>query len=574
MLPLSRIGAALPRRSDWRWALPHLGALAFCLLIAVIATYPIVAQLRTHIAGSAEPRDAVCFVWNNWWMHRAITELQKPYFTDLVLAPFRPDLRLHTLGLLYGLMAVPFLPLLGPVAVVNAQLLATPVLNGYAGFLLVRKLVGRNDVAILCGAVLAGAPAVGFHLAMGRPSCAALWPVLLTLLFLTKLIERPDAWNSLGLAASLLAVLLADQQMTVFCGLLVLLYLVFVAATRVRVLMAPRLLGAAALVLLSVAYPFFLLYVRPFFQTAGYTVPHPSEAFNYSIPPGMLLHPGHLWRTYGVLLPCALVAALVIVRRDRRAVLGILCSLIFLSLTLGPVLSGTTIPMPFAGLRLLPGFSQFRTPYRFQIPAAVGMTLCLGVVLSHILSSIQERRLGRASLASWVVGGLAVLVVVDTVIHRTVSGFQTQTFRDEPIYRTIGDTPGDFLVLEVPFGVRSGTDVLGRGDDLTYYQPVHKKRMINVLLTRIPLASLEHYRRSPALMFLGNEPYSTTQEVADDFAKIVESLRVGFVVVHPERLDADRFDEISRFLQARPELQPVATGTTTLAFRVHSMAAR
>lgn len=572
MFPLSRIGVALPRRFEWKRILPHLGAAAFCLLLALIATYPIVAQFDTHIAGSAEPRDAVCFVWNNWWIHQALTDLQKPYITDLVLAPFQPDLRLHTLGLLYGLIAFPFLGLLGPVAMVNVQVLATPVLNGYAAFLLVRKIVGRTDIAILGGAVLAASPAINFHLAMGRPSCAALWPVLLSLLFLMKLIEKPGAWSAFGLVASLLAMLLADQQMTIFGGLLIVLYVAVVAATRPRDLTSTRLLGAVAFVLLLLVYPFLVLYVRPFFQTSGYTVPHASEAFNYSIPPMLLLHPSHLWRIYGVLLPGALVVALFVLRRDRRAVFGVLCSLVCLSLTLGPVLSGTTVPMPFAALRLLPGFSQFRTPYRFQIPAAVGMTLCFAVVLSRILASIQDRRLGRASLTSWVVGALAVVLVADTVAHRAAYGFQTQTFRDEPIYRTIGDTPGDFLVLEVPFGVRSGTDVLGRGDDLTYYQPVHKKRMINVLLTRIPLASLDYYRRSPALMFLGNQPHPTAGEVADDFTEKLRTLRVGFVVVHPERLDPERLTEVRRFLERREELEPVATGTTTLAFRVRNIA--
>ena len=39
-------------------------------------------------------------------------------------------------GLLYGLLSIPLLSVLGPVGVLNAQILATIVLNGYSTFTL------------------------------------------------------------------------------------------------------------------------------------------------------------------------------------------------------------------------------------------------------------------------------------------------------------------------------------------------------------------------------------------------------------------------------------------------------
>jgi hypothetical protein len=546
---------------------PHLAVLAFGVLLVVVSTYPLIGHLRDHLVRSATDHDPVCFVWNNWWIYHALIHLRAtPYLTQYLLVPFPLDLRLHTLGLFYGLASLPFMRFLGPITVVNLQIFATAALNAHAVFLLIRKWVGRADIAILCGGALAISPAVAFHLGAGRPSCGALWPLALTQLFLMRFVEEPRWRNCLGLAASLIVLLAVDQQMPVFAGLFFFLYLAAVAMTRPRSVFNRRFLGYGLVVLLLAAYPIQVLYVRPFLQTPGYTTPHPSEALHYSVPLQYLAHPGHFWETYGLLLPMGLLAACVIcavARSRRRALFGIVCAMVGISLTLGPVLPGTQIPMPFALLRRLPGLAMFRTPYRFQILAALGMALALAVALAHWLA----RASARPRLAQGIVGGLMLVVFADGVVHRTLSGFVTHPVHVEPIYERIAEMPGDFLLLEVPFGVRSGSDGIGQGDDLMLYQTVHHKRMINGYLSRIPLAAYDLYRRSPAFMFLANEK-APPGDVAADLDLRLRTLQVGFILVHPERLDRERFDAIVALLGRRTDLEPVTTGTTTLAFRV------
>ena len=529
-----------------------------------MATYPLIAQLRDHLVQAPDYHDPTCFAWNNWWIYHALVHLRaKPYFSQHLLVPFPLDLRLHTLGLFYGLASLPFVPLLGPLTVVNLQILATPALNAHAGFLLIRKWVGRTDVAILCGGVLAISPAVTFHLRSGRPSCGAIWPLLLGQLFLMRLLEEPRWRNCLGLSASLIVLLSADQQMPIFGGLFFAVYLATVAATRPRALFNRRFFGYALVVMLLIAYPIRNLYIRPFLQTPGYTVPHSSEALHYSIHLGYLLNPGHLWSLYGLLLPVGFLAACVVSGARRRAVFGIACAVIGLSLTFGPVLSGTHIPMPFAILRRLPGLSMFRTPYRFQVLAALGMVLALATALAHLLARLPPHR----HLRQGIMGALILLAVADAVGYRSVYGFVTHSVRVEPIYEKIANMPDDFLLLEVPFGVRSGTDVIGRGDDLMLYQTVHRKRMINSYLSRIPLDALAYYRKSPAFMFLANEK-TPPGDVDADLDLRMRALGVGFILVHPEMLERARFEAIVTLLSRRADLEPVPTGTTTLAFRV------
>ena len=524
-----------------------------------MATYPLVREVSDHLVGSLENHDPVCFAWNNWWIHHALVDLhQKPYFTDFLLAPFPLDLRLHTIGLLYGLLSLPLVNPLGPIALVNLQILATPVLNGYALFLLVRRWAGRSDVAVVCGAGLAMTPAIAFHLNAGRPSCGAVWSVALVLLFLVRLVELPRWRDALGLTASSLALLAVDQQLALFGGMLAAIYLACVAVVRPQALWNRRLLGRATFVLLLVAYPIRVLYVRPFLQTFGYTVPDPGEALDYSVPPAYLLTRG-LWTIYGGVLPLGLASAVAFARRDRKAMLAAAVTVAFCVLTLGPVWPGTRVPLPFALLRRLPGLSMFRTPYRFQIPAAITMTL----VLARVMIKVQSAR-----WRSVVLGTAALVFMGQTVLRRATNGFDSHAVSVEPIYRTIAETPGDFSVLEIPFGVRSGSDVIGRfGDRLMLYQTTHHKRIFNGYLSRVPVAALAYYRASPAFMFLAGET-PPPGDVSSDLDSRLRNLDVGYIVVHPEMIEAHRFAEISALLNARSDLDILATGTTTRAFRV------
>jgi hypothetical protein len=557
---------------SWKRATGPLAFFVAYLGLVAISTFPMILRLGSDLAGGGSPPDdSVPFFWNNWWIHRAIFDLRvTPYITDRLLVPFRVDLRLHALGLLYGLLSSPLVPLLGPLRVVNLQLLATPVLNGCSVFLLVRRLFERVDVAALCGAAICVCPAIDFHLAMGRPSCAAIWTVVLSLFFCIRLVESPRWGNGLGFAASLVGVLTVDPQMPIFAAALLVPYLFGEVVTRPGFLVNRKLWAQVLLALLILAYPFRVLYLRPFLQTKGYTVPDPSEALAYSISPSMLAQPRDVWEIYGFVLPLGFAAALALVKRLPGSRYGVPAAAVGLLLTLGPVLAGTRIPLPFAMLRAMPGLSQFRTPYRFQMPAALGMALALAAVLTRALGALERRWAGTSS-KQWATlacaASIGLAIVVDTVAHRLVVGFDTHRFPQEAVYGTIAADPDDAAVLEVPFGVRCGTNVLGRGDDLMFYQTIHGKRLLNGYLSRIPISALEYYRRSPALMFLGNEAVAP-EGVAADLESKIRELGIGFIVIHPERMDRDRAQALLTMLRARDDLEPLPGDSATLAFRV------
>ncbi len=147
---------------------------------------------------------------------------------------------------------------------------------------------------------------------MGRVSCAAVWPAVLSILFFLRLLDRPALSRAVPLILSLWAMLAADQQIALY-GLVWLSVLACAAAPfRVRRMTAPSLAGAVALTIAFVAPAAYWLYVQPFTGQINYSVPAASEAATYSYPASLLWTPSMIWRVYGTVLPVGLIAALAI----------------------------------------------------------------------------------------------------------------------------------------------------------------------------------------------------------------------------------------------------------------------
>jgi len=538
----------------------HTGILIAYAFVAVIYTFPLIEDPTTHFPNAGT--DVCGFIWNNWWIHYALTELHvRPYFTDFIFAPFTVDLRLHTFGLLYGLLSIPFMAWLGPVGVLNGQIFATSILNGYSTFHLTTAVTKSEGGAFIAGLVIAATPALNFHLGVGRPTCAALWPAIFAMWMFWQLVDRADWPKAAWLATCLIAVMMADQQAALFCGgWLVLLFVYFLIVRRHDVVNTRFVTRGAAVVTILLA-PAYFLYWKPFARTTGYTVPGAIEALTYSYPLDLLWTPSMFWRVYGLLMPIALVISLGLIRRVPSVAPWLLGSMLFIALSLGPVVTGTNVALPFSIVQALPGLGQFRTPYRFQIPAAIGLAVAVGILVSRALHSCGQT--SRKKLLT----SIAALVVADLLAYRVVSGFATGSRPHEPVYEEIARDGRHCVLLEVPVGVRTGTDRIGLGEVLTFYQPIHHKRLVNGFVARGPLEALEYYRQSPAMMFLANEP-PPAGDLAEDLRRRLRDLDVCYVVIHPELMDRAWHERTLELFRSLEGLRRLETGSATAAFQV------
>jgi hypothetical protein len=137
---------------------------------------------------------------------------------------------------------------------------------------------------------------------------------------------------------------------------------------------------------------------------------------------------------------------------------------------------------------------------------------------------------------------------------------------DDPVYAQIAEDSRDCLVLEVPLGVRTGTDRVGPGEALSFYQPTHQKRLINGFAARAPLAAMQYYRSSPALMTLAGEA-PPPGDVAADLASRLDELRVGYVVVHAGMMSQEHLRGVLELLGRMKGLSCIERGPDVIAFR-------
>jgi hypothetical protein len=494
--------AAVPNRAA------RVGAIAFAAYaaIAIVITFPLIATPTRHFPGRPGDNDVFGFIWNNWWVSHAVLRLhQSPFVTDYLFAPFEIDLRLHTFGALYGLLAIPVTAAGGPVLALNLQIFGTVALNGLSAFVLARYLTSDDRAAFLAGLVVAATPAINFHLVMGRVSCAAVWPAVLSLLFFLQLVERPRLSRAGWLILSLYATLAVDQQIALF-GLVWIIILACARATfRVSQITDPKFLAAAALVIAGAAPAAYWLYVQPFVGQAGHTVPAAAEAATYSYPASLLWTPAMIWPVYGTVIPAGLLAGLVVAVTRASILPWLLGAFLCVALSLGPSDGDAAIISPFGILQRLPGMAQFRTPYRFQIPAAIGGAMGVASAVTWLAARVRRR-----NVLAVLVGAVALF---DLTVYKFVYGFPLQTRHHHPVYASLADGRDARPILEVPVGVRTGTDLIGTGETLSFHQSIHQRRLINGMIARVPLEALHYYRRSPALMFLADQTDAPVAEL-------------------------------------------------------------
>jgi hypothetical protein len=189
---------------------------------------------------------------------------------------------------------------------------------------------------------------------------------------------------------------------------------------------------------------------------------------------------------------------------------------------------------------------QFRVPYRFVMPALIGWSVTMGFLLLHLLARMRiwHGWLIAILLACMRLGYTANLVPLEI-----------QTYPDYRFYESIRSEVGDFTLLEVPFGIRSGLDKIGEGGErFQYYQHIHNKRLLNGSVSRLPVFVFEFYRSHPALLFLAGESAPDQDILQRDFADILKSSNIKYVIVHRSYLADGQAKQVETFLEAQPQL--------------------
>ncbi len=565
----------------------------FYLLVAVLALDALIANFTTALPGivklqasnDIQPSEFDIFFWNLWWVRHAIFDLHvSPLYTNFVVYPFVSPLAGHTLALLWGVLSAPFQMLFGLIATFNAIMVLAFVLAGVAMYAFVRKHVQRVSVAVLAGLIFAFTPAMIQRASVGHLDKLSIFWLPLCLLLWDKVIEtRRWTWAVItGLCLYLSW--LTDFQQTMWTLLLLGPYVIFTflrrssqadqASTLKRA--EARFAGSAVEFIRLVALLALAFIIPALFAP----LPQLLEANQLNYPPARLedtasfaFQVQNLFTrsdngdfTIGWLLPLLALLSIPFIRRDGERWFWLIVAALCFTLALGPYveIGGTRIDLPYALLHRLLG-NQYRTPMRFMTPAVLALALVVCLTLDRTVfrwRALADRVWGQRAVTT----GLMVLFIGD---YALLNPFPITRMPDYQTYHTIAQQPGDWAVLELPIGVRTGFAIVGRGETLQYYAPFHQHPTPTGYLSRLPSEVLDAFYADPLLGALtlshGLPPQA---EVDARLSQLLRDWKIGYVVLHTDLLEKGRIKSFGDLLNRQPLLEKVGEEGPLMIYKV------
>ncbi|MCU0241060.1 MAG: hypothetical protein MUF51_01400 [Vicinamibacteria bacterium] len=251
----------------------------------------------------------------------------------------------------------------------------------------------------------------------------------------------------------------------------------------------------------------------------------------------------------------ALIAARLTPARIERRFVGL--TLFFAALALGPFIYignvMTYIPGPWAFLRYLPVIGLARSPSRFAIVATLGVCILFALGLKALSERLTP---ARARLLIALVSALLAfeLLPLKRTLYPAVA---------PAVYMRIAADPrADARVLDLPTGIRSGTDPIGDFSPYSQFcQAFHDKPIIGGYLSRVSEKRLASYRAMPVmnvLLALSERRTPAPEALEKSFKearRFCNDSKIAYVVIDSQRTSV----ELRAFALSTLALQHLAT---------------
>jgi hypothetical protein len=198
-----------------RVAASHAAAVCWFLLYAVVVSYPLIVRLDNHVPGTGAG-DNVAFLWNFWWVRRALAEpALSVFYTDHLFAPFGTSLVLHTHTALPAWLGATLLAPLQTITAHNVVLLLGLAANGIATYALAYRVTRRSLAAVLGGVIFAGSAYVSIRL-LGHFNLVHAWVLPVACLSSIRCLEAPAWGRGVAAGAALAAAAYTDYYYFVY----------------------------------------------------------------------------------------------------------------------------------------------------------------------------------------------------------------------------------------------------------------------------------------------------------------------------------------------------------------------
>jgi hypothetical protein len=527
-------------------------------LAAVLMTWPVVAQLGTHLPGGGD--DVWVHQWTFWWVKESIAKGYNPLYTHLLFYPEGVSLATHNFAWLNIAAWLPLQAIVGSNAAYSLLFIATFALNGFSMYLLARELTGSPPAAFVGGLIYGFWPYTLSH--YGHPNMMLTAGVPLTLLYLHRTLESKRARDALLTGLFLALTGITRWQLLVMGGVSVLLYLIYRCLTvkACRTWRTLRLLALTGLAAGALMAPLVIPVV-----SAYLTQPSPEDALTdnsligqtdllaYVLPSRS--HP--LWndaakQVYDNFVDNKVYVAFVgyttlalalwgSVKRWRQARFWLLAAVVYVLLALGPQLrlNGQLypqVPMPYRLVGDLWFVRILRKPDRFN----VFLGLPLGMLAAWGIAALSPRR------SRWRLTLLAA--ALGLLILREYALLPYPTVRPAvPVwYNQLAKEPGDFAVLDLPMDTRSFDKHYG------FYQTVHAKPLVEGHVSRPPQKAFAFIEGNALISAFAQEERLQSRPELTINLETLAGADIRYVVVHKQFLPSDLAADWMHTLAARP----------------------
>jgi hypothetical protein len=568
--------------SFWQVIRRQSAVVMFYGLLAWLTLSPLSFHLGTQVPGGKS--DYFHFNWNYWWIRHALQSGQNPYYTDMVLVPFRHNLALHSLTPIWFPVYVVLEPLVGQLRSTNLVLWISITLTGWMTYLFLRRQAISAPLALLGGMMLAFSPNMRGHILDGHLNLIGFFWMPVALLLWDRVVHSARSGWAVLTGLALWGAWLTDGMVLLWTALVLGPYalLTLVQAGNHKARMRLVLLGGLACgTVLGLAW--FIAPLPPLLDAdlGAFSPLDYQTARDFSLSPKVWSWQAETGepRGFGILLVLLTVTALFFSAKDRPRWFWLLVAIPPLILALGPDVDivGVRVPLPFRLVHSL-SHGQYRVPSRFVPVSTLALIVYVGRTFTPWFQRLRRPAL-RGSL-------VAVTMLVYMADAGTLAPLPVQSPPPPyAFYTMMRQEHADYVVLEVPTSPSSGTMIIGWQSSLTSWHPeamfygiTHEKRMVSGLLSRIPDVEGMYYEQSPLLGWLagaraldvGPATAELTRLVAGQWGAGEVTAPIGYVVVHQSWLSPERTQEILALFNAHPSLCFVEVERDAVFYRTTS----
>jgi hypothetical protein len=551
-------------RAKWRWV--NLLVLLVYLGVALGMTWPLVDEIDERLPGPSD--DTLVHYWNGWWVKRALTLGQSPFYTRYLYYPTGISLVYHNFAWFSIVTWLALEPLVGGYVAYNLSIFVNLALCGLAAFLLAYELTGDRRAAFLAGLLYECWP---FRLSqLDHPNLISTQWIPLFLLFLIRVV-RLGKWQDGVLAGVFLALTgYTRWQLLVPAAILGGTYLICTLPGRRTSWRrwGLALLLAGVIVVLALTPPALMLMRQQRTESAellvedeeeemqtdllAYVTPGPSHSvLNSLTQPAYARYyadrsePRRFAAYVGV---TALALVLLGVLKARRASLAwVAMAVVLILLALGPILRldgqlYPNVPMPYRLAARLYVVRLLRVPDRFNMFLALPVAMLSAYGVAHVLAPVQKRGKWAASAALGLLG-VAVLfeyiAVPVPLIRPKVSEF----------HHWLSAELDDFAVLDLPIDT-------SRSKRYMAAQVTHQHPILQGKTPRFPQGAFDYLNSQPwirALRESGRMPPTHT-----DVSRQLETLAwdgVRYVILDKRSIGSDRLAHWRHYFSVAPRFE-------------------